>query len=84
MDKTGAIIKFLQKKDMTPKEIMALNCNSTLVIHQIQPYLTFICSLNPSHAFLVASLETVGVVEEYVGTRMQLSSIRGLEYSNII
>ena len=36
-------------------------------IHQIQPCLNFICSLNSHHAFLVASLETIRVVEECWG-----------------
>ena len=69
MDKTeaGAIIKSLQKKDMTPKDTLALNCYKTLLIHHIQPRPTFICSLNSNHTFLVASLETIHVEEECLG-----------------
>ena len=63
MDKTedGVIIKCLQKKDMTPED--TLNCHRTHLIHRIQPRLTFICSLNSNHTFLVTSLETNPVVE---------------------
>ena len=68
MDKTEAcaIIKCLQKNNMTPEETVALNCYNTIVIHQIQPLLTFICSLNSNHTFLVANLETIRGVEEYL------------------
>ena len=69
MDKTGAraIIKCLQKKDITPEETMALNCNNTLLIHQTRPSMTLICFLNSNHTFLVASLDTIRVIEEYWG-----------------
>ena len=66
-DKTEAITKCLPKKDMTPEDTLALNCYRTLLIHQIQPRLTFICSLNSNHTFLVASSETVHVVQECWG-----------------
>ena len=66
MDKTEAraIIKCLQKKDMTSEDTLALKCYMTLLIHQS---LTFICSLMSKHPFLVASLETIRVVEECLG-----------------
>ena len=81
MDKTEAraIIKCMQKNDMTA----ALNCYRTRLIHQIQHRPPFICSLNSNHIFLVASLETIRVLEEYWGTRIQPSFVRGLQCSNI-
>ena len=71
MDKTqaGAIIKCLQKKKhMTPEDTLALNCYRTFLIHQIQPRLTFISSLNSNHTFLVASLEK-SIVEDFMGNQ---------------
>ena len=62
-----AIIKCLQKTDMTPEDTVALICYRTLLIHQIQPPLTFICSLNSDQTFLVASLETIHVAKECMG-----------------
>ena len=69
MDKTEAraIIKCLQKKDMTHEETVALNCHSTLLFRQIQPRLTFICSLNSNNTSLVAGVETIRVVQEHLG-----------------
>ena len=66
-----------------PEETAASNCYSILLVHQIQPSLTFICYLNPNHIFLVASWETIRVVEEYWGTTMQRFSIRELQCSKI-
>ena len=57
----------LQKTVMTPEDSLPLNCYRTLLIHQIQPRLAFICSLNLNHTFLVTSLETMCVVEECLG-----------------
>ena len=69
MDKTEAlgIVKCLQKKDITPEDTFALKCYRTLLIHQIQFCLNFICSLNSNHSFLVAILETIRVVEDCLG-----------------
>ena len=54
-------------KDVTPEDTLALNCHKTLLIHLIQPHLTRFCSLNSNHTLLVASFETISVVEEYWG-----------------
>ena len=63
-----AIIKCLQKKDMTPAATLALNFYRNLLIDHIQPRLTFTCSLNSNYTFLVASLEKkIRVVEECLG-----------------
>ena len=67
VNKTEATVKYLQKKDMTPKDTLALNCYRTLLIHPIEPCLTFICFLNSNDTFLVANLETVRVVEDCLG-----------------
>ena len=68
MDKTEAraVIKCLQQKDMTPEKTVALNCYGALLI---QICLTFICSLKSNHAFLVASMQTICVVEEHLGNQ---------------
>ena len=85
MDKTEAqaIIKCLQKKEMTPEDTLALNGYRVPLIHQSQSRLTFICSLNSNYTLLVASLETIHVVEESLGARVQPSSVRGVQCMNI-
>ena len=60
-------MKCLQKKDMTPERTLALYCYRNLLIGNIQPRLTFICSLNSNHIFLFESLEKIRVVEEFFG-----------------
>ena len=42
----------------------ALNCYRALLIHKVQLRLTFICSLNTNHTFLVTRLETIRIVED--------------------
>ena len=85
MDKTEtqAIIKYLQKKDMTHAETVALDCYSIFLIHQLQSGLTFICSLNSNHTVLIASLQTIRVVEEYLGDHDATFFHEGLQCSNI-
>ena len=39
--------------------------------------------LNSNHTFLVASMKTTGVVQEYLEDQDPLSSMRGLQCSNI-
>ena len=48
---------------------LTLNYYRTLLIHQIQPRLTCICSLNSNQTFLAASLETICVVDECLGNQ---------------
>ena len=53
MNKTEAraIMKCLQKKDMTPEETVALDCYSAPLIHQIQPCLFYMFHKLRSHLF---------------------------------
>ena len=73
----------MQKKDMTPKKNVALNCYITLLCDQIQLHLTFISSLNSNHTFLVTSLETIRVVEEYLGDKDATFFYEGMHCLNI-
>ena len=70
----------IQKKDMIPEYTLALNCYRTLLIHHIQPRLTFICSLNSitRNTILVASLETLCVVEECLGSQCATVFLEGI------
>ena len=50
-----------EKKDMIPEGTLALNWYRKLLIDQIQPLLTFICSLNSNHNFLVSTFENLNL-----------------------
>ena len=52
---------------MAPEGTLALKYYRNLIIDHIQARLTFICSLNSNHTFLVASLDKARVVEECLG-----------------
>ena len=55
----------MQKKDMTPEDTLALNCYRTLLVHQIQLHLTFICSLK-SHLPATVFSEGIAIHEHHL------------------
>ena len=80
-DKTEAqaIIQCLQNKDITPEDTLALNCYRTLIIHKIQPRLTFVCPPKvKSHLHSLQFGKKICVAEECLGAMAQPSSLRGI------